>query len=203
MDFMALQEIIKKIDGVINAKIITEDNQITELHILANNLRAAKQIVRDIESSLMAVFDYRIDRRVISIAQIETDERKNINRIKFHGVALSTNGDQVDCAVKLFLNDEEFSSMQTAVKTEKNKRKVVAISTIKTVEELIGSNVSLDVQDVFVQSSGETSFATVIVNMINNNREETMIGTALVKSDVNEAIAKAALDAVNRRIERK
>ncbi len=202
MDFLALQDIIKKIDGVINAKIITEDGEITELHILANTLRAPKQIVRDIESSLMAAFDYRIDRRVVSIAQIETDEMRELKRIKFDGVAMSTIGDQVDCTVKLLLNDEEYTSRQTAVKTESNKRKVVAVSTIKTVEEVIGRTTSFDVQDVFVQASRDTSFATVIVNMIDNGREETMIGTALVKNDVNEAIAKAALDAVNRRIEK-
>lgn len=202
MDFLALQDIIKKIDGVINAKIITEDGEITELHILSNTLRAPKQIVRDIESSLMAAFDYRIDRRVVSIAQIETDEMRELKRIKFDGVAMSTIGDQVDCTVKLLLNDEEYTSRQTAVKTESNKRKVVAVSTIKTVEEVIGRTTSFDVQDVFVQASRDTSFATVIVNMIDNGREETMIGTALVKNDVNEAIAKAALDAVNRRIEK-
>ena len=202
MDFLALQDIIKKIDGVINAKIITEDGEITELHILSNTLRAPKQIVRDIESSLMAAFDYRIDRRVVSIAQIETDEMRELKRIKFDGVAMSTIGDQVDCTVKLLHNDEEYTSRQTAVKTESNKRKVVAVSTIKTVEEVIGRTTSFDVQDVFVQASRDTSFATVIVNMIDNGREETMIGTALVKNDVNEAIAKAALDAVNRRIEK-
>lgn len=203
MDFLALQDIINKIEGVLNAKIIAEENEIIELHILANNLRAAKQIVRDIESSLIAAFDYRIDRRVISIAQIDTDDTKNVRRIKFDGVALSTFGDQVDCTVKLIHNDEEFSSCQSAIKTENNKRKVVAISTIRTVEELLGKSLSFDVQDVFVQSSKDTTFATVLVNIINKGREEIMIGTALVNNDINEAIVKAALDAVNRRIERK
>jgi len=203
MDFLAFQEIINKIDGVINAKIVSENGEIAELHILASNFRAAKQIVRDIESSLLAAFDYRIDRRIISIAQIETDEYRTISRIIFDGVTLSTCGNQVECTIKLLLNDEEFSYTQTAVKTETNRRKVVAVSTIKTVEELIGRTTSFDVQDVLVHSSRDTSFATVIVNMLANGREETMIGTALVKNDVSEAIAKAALDAINRRIEKK
>jgi hypothetical protein len=202
MDSLAFQEIINKIDGVISAKIICENGNVTELHILANNLRAAKQIVRDIESSLLAAFDYRIDRRVISIAQINTDECKTIKRIQFEGVTLATYGNQVDCTVQLLMNDEEYSCRQTAVKTEANRRKIIASSTIKAVEHLLGKDVSFDVQDVIVQSSRDLSFATVIINMLGKERDETMIGSALVKNDVSEAIAKACLDAINRRIEK-
>ena len=72
--FNIFQEMINKINGVISTKIIHEDNDIQEMHILANTLRSPKQIVRDIESILLTSFDYRIDRKVISIAQIETDD---------------------------------------------------------------------------------------------------------------------------------
>jgi hypothetical protein len=81
MDFTAFQNLINKIDGVINSKIIVEKEDITEIHILANKLRSAKQIVRDVESCILASFDYRIDRRVVSIAQIETDDHDSIKRI--------------------------------------------------------------------------------------------------------------------------
>lgn len=202
MDSSTFQEIINKIEGVINAKIICENDNITELHILANNLRAAKQIVRDIESSLMAAFDYRIDRRVISIAQIDTDEYKKINRIIFDGVSLCTYGNQVECTVKLLMNDEEYSCRETAVKTEANRRNVVAISTINAVEEILGKTSSFDVQDVLIQTSRDISFATVIISALSRGKEEIMIGSTLVKEDLSEAIAKAALDAINRRLEK-
>ena len=82
MDFGNFQEVINKIDGIINSKVVVDKNNITELHILANNLRAPKQIVRDIESILLATFDYRIDRKKISIAQIQTDDQEKLRRIK-------------------------------------------------------------------------------------------------------------------------
>ena len=202
MDSSTFQEIINKIEGVINAKIICDDSNIIELHILASNLRAAKQIVRDIESSLLATFDYRIDRRVISIAQIDTDEYKKISRIVFDGVAFCTSGNQVECTVKLLMNGEEHSCRETAAKTEANRRKVVAASTINAVQEILGRTASFDVQDVFVQTSRDISFATVIISALGKGKEEIMIGSALVKEDLSEAIAKAALDALNRRLEK-
>jgi hypothetical protein len=38
--------------------------------------------------------------------------------------------------------------------------------------------------------------------MVIGDNEEVMVGSAIVKNDINEAIAKATLDAVNRRVQR-
>lgn len=202
MDFLAFEKVINKIDGVINSKIIYVGDEIQELHVLANYLRSAKQIVRDIESSLIASFDYRIDRRVISIAQIHTEELRKIKRIKFDGVTFATSGNEIDCTVKLLIGDEEFSVTQTAVKTSANRKRVVAESTVKSIENAIGKTHVFDVQDVLVQSSRDVSFVSVVINLITDENEETLIGSAIVKTDVSEAIARAALDALNRRLEK-
>ena len=42
MDFNVFQELINKINGVISTKIIHEDNDIQEMHILANTLKVSK-----------------------------------------------------------------------------------------------------------------------------------------------------------------
>ena len=39
--------------------------------------------------------------------------------------------------------------------------------------------------------------------MVINETEETMVGSAIVKNDSNEAIAKATLAAINRRVQKK
>ena len=179
MDFLAFEKVINKIDGVINSKIICEGDEIQELHVLANYLRSAKQIVRDIESSLIASFGFRIDRRVISIAQIHTDELRKIKRIKFDGVTFATSGSEIDCTVKLLIGDEEFSVTQTAVKTTANRKKVVAESTVRTIENAIGKTSVFDVQDVIVTSSRDISFASVIINIITEENEETLIGSSI------------------------
>lgn len=202
MDILVIQEAINKIDGVINTKVVSENDNIQEVHILANNLRAPKQIVRDIESSLLASFDYRIDRKVISIAQIQTDESKTIKRIKYDGITMNTSGNIVECSVRLVYEEQEYSASETAIKTADNKRKIVAASTIKVVEAILGHASLFDIQDVLVNSSRNTTIVSVIVNMVLGDNEEVMVGSAIVKNDINEAIAKATLDAVNRRVQR-
>lgn len=202
MDFLVIQEAISKIDGVISTKVISENDEIQEVHILANNLRAPKQIVRDIESSLLASYDYRIDRKVISIAQIQTDESKGIKRIKYDGVSLNTFGNTIECRVNLIYEEQEYSALETAIKTKDNQKKIVAVSTIKAVEAIIGQATLFDIRDVLFNTSGDITIISVLVSMVAGGNEETLAGTSIVKNDLNEAIAKATLDAINRRVQR-
>lgn len=202
MDILIIQEAINKIDGVINTKVVSENDEIQEVHILANNKRAPKQIVRDIESSLLASYDYRIDRKVISIAQIQTDENKGLKRIKYDGVSMNTSGNIIDCRVNLIYEEQEYSAVETAIKTRDNKRKIVAASTIKAVEAILGQAALFDIQDVLLNTSGDITIISVLVNMVTGDNEEALAGTSIVKNDINESIAKATLDAVNRRVQR-
>ena len=203
MKFSSFNEVITKIDGVTHVKIVSEDDNLQEIHILANTLRAPKQIVRDIESALLAVFDYRIDRKIISVAQIDLGESKGIKRIKLDGIAFETGDSNIECNVKLNYEGEEYSSNKTAIKTALNRRKVVAKATISAVEKILGQSYVFDIQDVIVNTSRDITFVSVVVNMVINENEETMVGAAVVKNDINEAVAKATLDAVNRRIQTK
>lgn len=202
MEFSAIQEMISKIDGVINVKVIANETDIEEIHILANNLRAPKQIVRDIESSILASFNYRVDRKTISIAQIETDEHEEIKRIKFGGISLNTSESTVKCTVNLYYNDEEHSVTQMGIKTSSKRRKIVAETTIKVVEQILGQDAIFDIVDVIESNTKEVSFVSVLVSMLISNNEEVMVGSAVIKNDINEAISKATLDAINRRVQK-
>lgn len=202
MDFDIFQEMINKINGVISTKIVHQDNDIQEMHILANTLRAPKQIVRDIESILLTSFDYRIDRKVISIAQIETDDCDPIKRIKLGGISLDVQANSLECKVKLIYEEEEFFVSQVGIKTAANRKRIVAKATIDAIERILGQAFIFDVQDVITTINRDITFISVLVNMVINETEETMVGSAIVRNDVNEAIAKATLAAINRRVQK-
>ena len=202
MDFDIFQEMINKINGVISTKIVHQDNGIQEMHILANTLRAPKQIVRDIESILLTSFDYRIDRKVISIAQIETDDCDPIKRIKLGGISLDVQANSLECKVKLLYEEEEFFVSQVGIKTAANRKRIVAKATIDAIERILGQAFIFDVQDVITTINRDITFISVLVNMVINETEETMVGSAIVRNDINEAIAKATLAAINRRVQK-
>lgn len=201
MNFSEFQGVINKINGIISCKITTENNELTEIHILANNSRSPKQLVRDVESSILASYDYRIDRKIISIAQIQSDETDDYKRIRYAGISLNSFNNSIECTVRLLHEGEEYRDTQIGIKTAANRKKIVAETTIRAVEKIIGKESILEVQDVMLFTKNETSFVTVLVNLITNDSEQTLVGSVLIGSDPNEAIAKGTLDAINRRIE--
>lgn len=201
MEISIIKEMISKIDGVLNVKIVHEDAELQEVHILANNLRAPKQIVRDIESSLLAAYDYKIDRKIISIAQIDAGENENIRRVIYQGTKFQAEGNTISCEVMLNYSGEDYSAEKSALKTNINRKTIVAKAAVSAIEKIYEQPDLFDIQDVLVNSSRDINFVVVIVNMVLNAKEESMIGSAIIKNDINEAIAKATLDAVNRRIQ--
>ncbi|MEG0951933.1 MAG: hypothetical protein RSE96_08405, partial [Niameybacter sp.] len=88
MNSEQLNDIIKKINGVLHSKIKEINGQIEEIHIVASKNKSAKQIVRDIESTIFAMFDYEIDRKKISIAQLDMGPMQGIKRVKYEGMSL-------------------------------------------------------------------------------------------------------------------
>ena len=203
MDFMEFQNVISKIEGIKYVKLVFDDKEIQEIHVISNAIRSPKQIVRDIESTLLAIFNYRIDRKIISIAQIDDGEKRKLGRIIYEGTSAFVKDNIIQCEVKLFFDEEEFSSVERAVNTSLNRNRVVAKAAINTIENIIGQALLFDVEDVVISQSRSTSFVTVIVDMIENSKEEKLIGTAMVRNDLNEAICKATLDAVNRVVEKR
>ena len=203
MDFIEFQNVISKIEGIKYVKLIFDDKEIQEIHVISNAMRSPKQIVRDIETTLLAIFNYRIDRKIISIGQIDDGEKRKLGRIIYEGTSAFVKDNIVQCEVKLFFDEEEYSSTERAVNTSLNRNRVVAKATINTIEHIIGQALLFDVENVIVSDSRDTTFVTVIVNMIENSKEEKLIGTAIVRNDLNEAICKATLDAINRIVEKR
>src|ERR1700733_14894418 len=67
-----LEDALRQIPGVRAASVVTgPDAQPTEIHILADRAKPAKQVVRDIQSLAMARYDLDIDHRIVSVVQID------------------------------------------------------------------------------------------------------------------------------------
>ena len=66
------QALLNQLPGIINSKIIVdEEGNLIEIHILSDTGRSPKQIVRDVQSALLANNNLKVDHKIISVAQIE------------------------------------------------------------------------------------------------------------------------------------
>jgi hypothetical protein len=79
------ENLLTSLEGVLSARVVTTPlGEVSEVHILAQAGLHPKQLVRNIESALLAQLGLRVDHRKISIAQ--TAEVKPIEALERHAV---------------------------------------------------------------------------------------------------------------------
>lgn len=198
------EEKIRQLKGVISARIVTNDNgEIDEIHVLAGPNRGPKQVVRDIESILVAQFGMEIDHKKISVAQIQDDENKpNSNQLRplLISVTLLTSSVHAEAKVQLKIGEDIFEGMAAGPSSSQNRLRLVVAATLKALEEYLRGTCSFVVEDLTITPLAGKEVAIVSVALITSLGEESLIGVAFVKNDEREAVVKATLGAVNRRL---
>ncbi len=199
----SIEQFLMKIQSVIGTKVIMNDaNEIEEVHIVSDLRRSPKQILRDVEAILISEFDQNVDYKKVSIAQIKGDSVKTEldPRIRLRSIEYGNSGSSIDVTVTLEKFTELYSSTISGIKTTGNMKRIAGTATLQAVEKY------LDMPELFVfEGSQEITLAQmkniiVAITSIYRNREETYIGTARIGSDLNEAVCRATLDAINRHI---
>lgn len=200
MDHKIIEENLQQIDSVISSKIIIgEGNQIEEIHIVSNGTRNPKQIARDVESVLLANFDYRIDHRKISVAQLDDiDIRKIKPRLKLNGISKETSGNKANVKVSILKADEEFVASKTGINSNRNIERMLAEATVMAVEDSIGINDLFIVEDIRSIMIASVQVVVVLVSSLINGQEIILSGSSVVKNDYYLSVAKATLDSINR-----
>src|ERR1041384_8107711 len=65
-----VENLITGLTGILSARVVvTPLGEVSEVHVLTRSDMAPKQVVRNIESALMAQLGFKIDHRKISVAQ--------------------------------------------------------------------------------------------------------------------------------------
>ena len=77
----------------------------------------------------------------------------------------------------------------------------VAAATLRAVESVVGEGVRFDVEHVEVARTGPDRTALVVVTMVTDRATQRLSGASVVREDVRQAVIRAVLAAVNRRVE--
>lgn len=199
-----IEDTICSLVNVNSARVITNaSGEIEEVHVLADSGRAPKQLVRDIESALMAKFGLEIDHKKVSIAQTQDGRRFTFSdsRVRFSDVSISLNGTHSEAVVRLTRNGEIYSGTASGHSSSHNQLRLVAISTLRAVESCRGVEGVLMLEDLHpgVTLSGR-DIVVVCINVLTPRGEDFLSGSAIVKQDLWKAVVNATLDAVNRRM---
>ena len=79
--------------------------------------------------------------------------------------------------------------------------RAVAIATLRAVEELIGGVARVELEHLEITPMGTERTVVVLLTMLTPTGSEPLTGAAAVRDDVRQAVIRATLDALNRRLE--
>lgn len=194
-------ELIDKLPGVMSSSIVFSGENISEIHVLSDTRRAPKQIVRDIQSAIMAQYGVSVDHKLISIAQIPSqDELRLRARLIFEEISVSKNKERTSATVTLSSGDNSFAGTAFALNDQLEINKMICQATLNSVENFIDDSIHLSVSDAKQFNLGGETAIAVCIAARSNGKVERLLGGAFAVSDVETAVVKATLDAINRKI---
>ncbi|HHY13189.1 MAG TPA: hypothetical protein GX526_00895 [Thermoanaerobacterales bacterium] len=197
------EEMLNKIKDIISTKIVVDDSgQIEEIHVLAEPHRDPKYLVRDIESTLIAAYGSKIDHRKISVAQqVYNDSFYKGSRLIFDRLGLTISGNILE--VNISLEDEDGNKCTGSSKgiiTNRNRLRLIGIAVLDAIEQHLGNPNIFTIEEVIISNIAGHEAVMIGVSMIRDFEEEILVGSAIVKKDINETVVRATLDAINRKI---
>lgn len=194
------EETICLIPGVMAARVNIENGQVVEAHVLGDTTRHPMQIVRDVESSLMARFGMRVDRKRISVAQIEKPVHTH-PRLVLTGIFLSITGNEAEVRAELQWKDEKYQGVAKGVATSRSRLVLAAQAVLSATCQLMPAGVHFALETVDWVTVADERTILVLVSLFQGQRIQNLAGAAFIRRDETEAAGRATLAAVNRRLE--
>jgi hypothetical protein len=114
---------------------------------------------------------------------------------------LVSSGLDVTAAVSLSYREGTVRGEATGTATQSGVQRAVATAALRSIELLIGTSARFELEHVEVTRSGQDRTAIVTVTMVSSTGTDRLTGSAVVREDARQAVIRAALDAVNRRLE--
>ncbi|MCU1429349.1 MAG: hypothetical protein JWL83_3349 [Actinomycetia bacterium] len=206
IDLTEVEREICRLPDVSVARIVADPTgRVTEVHIVAHAGKHPKQIVRDVQSVALASFGLEIDRRIVSVVQLDGDVQAHpapdMHRPTIVGITAESSGLRSLVRVTLTRDSEEAVGYAEGSVATTARNRLVASATIDALRQLEPSAASIDVDHAQIVRVGNHDAAVVTIVFIAPPSEHVVVGSAIVRTQQDaDAIARAVLDATNRRL---
>ncbi|MFZ4584332.1 MAG: hypothetical protein ACOYNI_03810 [Acidimicrobiia bacterium] len=208
-DWPALEAELCRLPDVQAARIVADRLGPQEIHVVARTTKPAKHVVRDVQSVVLATSGLEIDRRIVSVVQLGDDAAANDNggagteprRVRIVAITAEHSGLRSLVRVTLALGDDEATGFAEGSIASVARHRLVAHATLDALRQVRPDAEAMDVEAAQVAHIGASDVAAVTMVHVVPPREEVTVGSAIVRNrDDAEAMARAVLDATNRRL---
>ena len=122
-------------------------------------------------------------------------------RLLIERVQLVSAGLGVSVSVTLRSGDRAVVGEAEGAATTLALNRTVAEATLRAVETVVGQDVRFFVEHVELAATGDERTALVVLSMLTDRATQRLSGASVVREDVRQAVIRAVLAAVNRRVE--
>ena len=122
-------------------------------------------------------------------------------RILIQRMQLVSAGLGVTTSVSLSWLGEAYLGESSAAATPSSVHRSVATATLRALEEVVGTAARFELEQLEINQLGPDRAVVVVVSMLTKLGSERLTGVSVVREDVRQAVIRATLDALNRRLE--
>ena len=206
------ENLLTSLEGVLSARVVTTPlGEVSEVHVLAQAGLQPKQLVRNIESALLAHLGLRVDHRKISIAQtadvkpLETLDRQAVRQrsmqrtVLFEGLAMqpASKPGRIVVQVSLSCDGRIEAGDDEAADTPRGRIEAVGRATVSVLDRLLAKG-AMTLEGARVIQALDRNVAFAAVQAASGRDSVLLTGTAEVKESAERAAVFAVLDATNR-----
>ncbi|HET8837219.1 MAG TPA: hypothetical protein VFN08_21020 [Gemmatimonadales bacterium] len=206
------ENLLTSLEGILSARVVTTPlGEVSEIHILAQAGLQPKQLVRNIESALLAQLGLKVDHRKISIAQtadvkpIEALERDSVRErvlqrtVLFENLSVAPGRRQHRIAISVTLSyrNQTETAEEEASDTPRSRVEGAARAAVTVLDRLLTDS-SIALEGAKIVEGFDREFAFVAVQGLGGRDTTLMTGTSEIKESAERAAVFAVLDATNR-----
>jgi hypothetical protein len=200
-----IEDGMSAIPGVVASRIVPGfDRTVDEVHVLTTTERSPKQVVRDVQTYLLTRHGVSTDHRVISVAQIDDDPISAATigdrRVSIATVESTQDGLQLQIKVTVRDGTQLIDGESQGPASPAGRRRATARATLEAIRPLLPADQVVELEGAEVTDVLGRELAICLVHFHTPRGETTNCGSAMIRGDEADAVARALLDAVNRAI---
>ncbi len=207
-----LEDELCRLTGVHAVRVVGDrSGRPVEVHVLSDPSKPAKQTVRDVRAVAQTVFGIELDHRIVSVAQLNTNDqntpvgielpraeaRSRVGSINIEAVGL-----RAQVRIVLVENDRELTGYAEGSIASAARPQLVAAAALDAVRQGEPAAEAIHITSAEISRIGGNRVAIVTVVYVDPPTELVVSGSAVVRRDRDDAVARALLDATNRRLAR-
>lgn len=212
-----VEQLLLGLEGVNSVKLVSDGHGgIDEVHVVGAPGVGPKQVVRNIESALLAEFGLQIDHRKISVAQVQAPDISaeetgaveepaipsapdEVRRLLLDSLELErTAGDRVECRVTLSSGDESYEGTADGPDFSRSRLKVAGRAVLDALNAATLDDIELQLEDAEKIDACGMTFVVAVVRGQERRNSVTLPGISSVSDSEEEATVLACLQATNR-----